>query len=414
MALVDLNFLWVFGVTFVGTILLAVSGGVLGMGLANVFKTSCWTNIALAFWLRLFSWVPFVLFYSLPSRPDNIVFMAFISGAVAVGVHTSSCLQSLWSVNLKERGDFNYLVARSTILQALLFCLFIQIRSHTGWVQLFLQQLEPGMIFSAMTILAIFVFLLDRLSKYDFDDDVSKYRAVIKAEREINKFFSLLILVSIGIVYFVISLVMGEHLKKTTSPNLGVASWFVYLLRGDSLADTIWKDLFISNVEVWTGLLVSCGLALYAGKIRSNKLCINRSIVRVVAAISVIAIILPMLLPFFGINRAGQFSLSTIISISVLTLFPFLRVIKALQGEHRLMAMMVGFKITLPLAYVGMFIGELYGAVAGLGFRIMSELASGQPVAAMAVSFIALITLLISIFILHWASVLDHHELALV
>ncbi len=406
MAHVDSSFFWALGLTFVQTVLLAASGGVLGMCLASVVKKGGWPNIAIPFFLRLLSWLPFFLFFLLPSRPNDTVLIGFICGAVAVGLHTSSCLHSLWAANPVERGDFNYSVVRSTILHALLFCLFMQIRAHNGWVYVFHQQPEPGILFAAVILLVVFCLFVERLSQYDLEADGRSSLAVIKAELDINGFLLSLILISIGIVYFILLHVTGDYPKPISSPNLSVDDWFFYLIRSESTAGSVWQDLFVSSIEVLSGLLLSWGLSFYASKVLSNESWLTRLIVQLVAASFVIAITLPMLLPFFGINRLGQLSLSTILSIGLLTLFPFLRVTKALQGEHALMAMMVGLRIALPLACVGMFVGELYGAVAGLGFRITSELASGQPVAAMAVSFITLIALLLSIFTLHWASVL--------
>lgn len=406
MVLANTSLLWAFTTTFIEMSLLSVSGSLLGIALEKLLRVCGWIHISITVFLRTVSWVPFFVFFALPLQSNNTVLAVSIMGTVVVGLHTCSYLHSLRTENPRDWRRFVNEVAKCTILRALLFCLFTQVRSQTGWIQLFNQEPGVDVIFSAMIALTVFLFFLNQLLRYNFHDNTRAYASILKAELTMKKSVSFLLLVAISLLCFVLWQLAGEYLRTKLAGNtaLGVFGWLSHLVTGgyENVAGNLGKDFFISSLEIWGGVFVSGGLSFFLAKVLSNESIVARLIAYVVSITFVTPIILPMLLPFFGINRVGDFSLSTMISIAGLTLFPSSKVVWALRDCHGPVAAIVGFKVALPFAYVAMLVGELYGAVAGLGFRIVSEQASGNPLGALAVSFMTLISLLLSISVLHW------------
>jgi ABC-type nitrate/sulfonate/bicarbonate transport system permease component len=394
---------WNFGITIAEVVIVTLIGGLLGIACGTFFL---WKrmNLPISDVISLASWIPFMVFYALPFDPNDFGSRIFIVGSVTVGLYGFAYLTSLQRVMPGQWTEFIGELGKEITLRALLVSLFTQSLSQVGWIRSFIT--EPGVkVFLLATAgLLVFVLLMDILLQFDLYKSVTIYGRILKNRLEVhnrNSEWLAVLLVALCPVTLVFvshwlteQVRIGDMFQAFSNLLLGV---------GKTTAMSILPDLFVSMLEIWGGLLVGAGIAFFLSNVLVHQSIYSKITAVLVSITATIPIILPISLPLIGINRIGSVSFSTLLSIGFLTAYPFLRTVLALRAYTLTVKAFMGIKNALPFAFIGMLFGELYGATAGLGFRIVSERASGNYTSAIALSaFVVFCLTLFFLMITFW------------
>jgi ABC-type nitrate/sulfonate/bicarbonate transport system permease component len=327
-------------------------------------------------------------------------------GILVVSLYVCGYASSVRLPDERTWYSFRGEVVKVAIFQALLFCLFTQVHSQIGWIPFFVENPTPNVMYSAIIALGIVFLLVERLLGSDFYRSADAYALLLRDDLGVPKWTSPLVAVLFFTAFFTVWGLASEHVNSTTmSAPFDVLAAFVRLLFGaEATVTPIWGDLFVSSLEICVGVVISIAISLVLTPLRTYESVFVRSWLALISISPVIGMMLPMLLPLVGINRLERFSCSTMLSIGCLTLCPSLKGLWALRDYQYLTRILMAVKTALPLAFVGMLFGELYGAVAGLGFRMISERASANNTTAMAVSLVVVCFFASALSIFGWAA----------
>ena len=168
----------------------------------------------------------------------------------------------------------------------------------------------------------------------------------------------------------------------------------------------IWCDINISLFEVGGGLIFGGLFAFAISTVMNSSEKIERAIAKALpsahlAPIALWPIIFFCVLPngsstnwyrsFFSMGIGGK-----IILVGFLTFFAFIQTLWALREVNLSQRMLIAIHDALPIAFVAMLFGELFGATAGLGFEMIVASATYQYQQGLG-SFLITVLLLVTI-----------------
>ncbi len=334
--------------------LTSLLGGVIGIGSGVLIaRSSKFARMAIRF-LRLGLWLPFLASW--------VFWSSWIPAMAAVIL--ASCYYYL---SAKLTGGGLPQVIRSTVLQALLFLLVSQVwlGREYGW-----DWFMEGALGYSVLILAVFLFLLDRFFRSDFDQAAKERGAILV-----------------------------KQLGSRDSPPWGGA-----VLSGACIIPSlfftgpIWKDIGISLLEMIGGL----GFAGCVALIFVRGLSANVAAKRWPFMLLPLTYITPILLPLFLLHQSVlTLSWQTTAGVASLSFFPFVQTLWGLRDQPLRLQMLLAAEDALPFAFVAMLFGETMNAVAGLGFlmAVAHTLWESVPI-----SMVALGLLIGLSFALDWGS----------
>lgn len=414
--LADLKFLNAFGVMLFQLAFASLIGGTIGLCLGALIFQSSWLSQSTVRFLRIGLWVPFFILWAIPPLWSDPFVLSYLAiGAIAVVLF--SCYQFL-TMRLTLRLPWHQtflLLGRLVILQALLFLLvFPKLYSETGWAWLFIQRrLSLDVIYSFFTLLILLLFLLGRAFRSSFDETASARANVLLKELANASLASLGGAILLGLICVILwqlfSISLGQHLLLGAPLEILQAGYRFLILgtgKESAVGEPIWQntDIIVSVVEVIGGLILGGCTALLVSNSMSVRGTFKSFMLPLIPLTYAVPIFVPAVLPLFGINRLGLVSLSTIVGITLLTFFPFSQVLWGMRNHPFPLRVLLAADDALPFAFVGMFFGELWGAVAGLGFLVAAAFSANHLNEAMAVSLITICLFIILSFTLRVAA----------
>ena len=148
-----------------------------------------------------------------------------------------------------------------------------------------------------------------------------------------------------------------------------------------------WHNIFVSLVEIGGGVLFGGLLALTVSSVTHRSEMIQRVIVKILPPVYLSPIALWLLVHYFvflfrdDLNWSRTFFVGVghkIMGVGLLTFFPMIQTSWAFRDAPLLRRCLFAIDDALPIAFVAMLFGELYGATAGLGFQLTVASATYQ------------------------------------
>jgi ABC-type nitrate/sulfonate/bicarbonate transport system permease component len=409
------SFLRGFGFFMVQVTFISAVGGGLGTILAELALRSRWITEGAIRFLRLGMWLPFFGAWAAPTwriewskelaAPDwteLILRMAIPIIPTALFAASYHQLTARFTLALDRRSAALYMF-RSVVLHVLFFAFLAQLYFYyDGW-QWFLYSRTEWWERAAATVLLLagFLLLIAWGSNSGFEK-TSRMKAVA-AFRQIraSDWKSFLTAGSLWLLCFAVWNAFYVFLRDVfmIAPiHQVIRSAHRLLTTGSMMANmesTLWRDIAASAREIGEGLLLGGLIALMlvrvvkagGSRIRLTWIFALTHILPIVIAVR--------LVPLIGI---GHWLKPVIIAAA--SLYPFAHTLWELRTAPRLIRGLMALDNALPYAVFGMFFGELWAAVEGVGFFIIVARGKGNRTEALAASLITLGLMIVVSFIL--------------
>ncbi len=151
-----------------------------------------------------------------------------------------------------------------------------------------------------------------------------------------------------------------------------------------------WKDMGVSLLEIFAGLVLSGGAALIVSEGLSRSVKFRAWILPLLPLTYIAPIVLlPGLLGSLGITLYNW----TAMCVAFLSFFPFVQVLWGLRDQPLLCRILLALDEALPFAFVAIVYGEAMNAVAGLEFVMVIAGATLQTAKGFATFLVTLIVL---------------------
>ncbi|MBI4488709.1 MAG: hypothetical protein HY694_06455 [Deltaproteobacteria bacterium] len=376
-------------------------GSGIGFALGGLITRSTWLTQAVLRFLRLGLWLPFLIYWPLPIWPPrenykyDPIFWAWIATAAAVIL--SACYHHLtarFTLGLEWR-EARAQVVKAVILQSLFICVISQ-----GWVSpygwnwfLLPGQGEVAAVYTALVLLAVFVFLIGLVFQSDFEQTAAYRGMVVVREVASTSWRSLMG----AIVFTIVCLVLWHLITRPLYPYLLIGTpldvlsiGYRLLTEGTSFPDmdsTLWRHIGISLIEVLGGLF----LGGVAGLVTFRGLSTHNTLKTWLLPFLPLTYVVPIVLPLIVIHWVGRYTgpWRITLGVALLTFFPFIHVLWGLRARPTLCRILLATDEALPFAFVAMIIGEAMNGVAGLGyFMVVARVTRNTVDAGLAASLL--------------------------
>jgi ABC-type nitrate/sulfonate/bicarbonate transport system permease component len=140
-----------------------------------------------------------------------------------------------------------------------------------------------------------------------------------------------------------------------------------------------WQSIFVSLTEIGGGVLFGGLLALTVSTVMHRSEKTQHAIAKILPATFLSPIILWLLVFYFSLRLMDEMSWSRsfvvgighkITGVGLLTFFPLIQTSWAYRDAPLLKRWIIAVDDALPMAFIAMLFGELFGATAGLGFQM--------------------------------------------
>jgi len=387
-------FLKEFGSFVIHVLSLSLIGGFVGIVLGALILRCSWVKRPTIRFLRIGLWAPFIILFALTFRSDYAVAGVYFIGLIAIALFACSCFLSMrdvcgltWRESVKDG-------ANEIILQAILFSLFSQFYLGVGWIWFVFQDERLGSFCAVLVLLLITLVVLHRVFQSTFD-----YMAQRRGKILIGELSEMTVASVGGVIVFVLCCIILWQLASdlvgryvsVSRPSDVLHTAFRLLWKDAALTSrAIWVDVVVSLAEISGGIVVGGVIAI----IVFNGLTVNKTFrdlaFPLLPLTQVVPIIVPMILPIFGITSLGHISLSSTLGVALVSFFPFVQSMWGLTGRSPLSQILISVDRALPFAFVTVLCGELFGSVAGLGFLMALARSESKYQDAMAVAVLTL------------------------
>jgi ABC-type nitrate/sulfonate/bicarbonate transport system permease component len=206
-------------------------------------------------------------------------------------------------------------------------------------------------------------------------------------------------------ICFILWLAFNQSLKEMflfSSPKEVLKAeyqLFVTGIQGMQVAafngQTEWRDVGVSLLEVLGGIGLAGGVGFAVAKALEKAPSVPKTIWSHLLCLTYITPIAlwQALLPWVGLGISHK-----IVLIACLTFFPVVETLWIFRETPVLVRIAIAIDEALPLAFVGMILGELWAATAGIGFFIVVTKATSHFAESTAMSLFGF-AILVAIFI---------------
>src|SRR5207237_9765592 len=323
---------------------------------------SSWLTIVSVRVLMIEFCLPFLIIFAVSAT----FWLSITAVSLCVGYHYLTA-RSLLRLERYEALTYS---TREGALQALFIALISQI-----WVQSWLwfifpwSQQNARMGFGVLSVLVAFLGLVNWLFRSSFDV-TAEMRATIRIE-EVNtatsKYFleAVLLMVVCLAIWQLFSASRFNFLR--VSPFEPINAAYYLFMSGE-----IWGDIRLSLLEVVGGMVLGSSIALVVFSLLSTTLTFRNFLFLLLPLTHIALIVLWLLVWATWIVSLQDFLFlwNKVIAVGCLTFFPFVQALWGLREHPLLYRVLMAIDDSLPIAFVTMCFGELYGATAGLGFMM--------------------------------------------
>ena len=386
----------------------ALLGGGLGFVLSRFIIRSTWLTQATLRFLRIGLWLPFLIYWPLPTWPprDNYrydpIFWAWIVSVWAVAM--SACYHHLTARFVLA---LEWREARTQVLKAvILHALFISVVSQ-GWVVPYgwnwfpmPGQGEVAVIYASLVLLAALVFTINLAFQADFEQTAGYRGKVIVKEVATRTWGSLagvvVITAACFVLWFLISRPLYPYLFVGTPLDVLLIAYRLLMeeISLPNMDSTLWRHAGISLAEVFGGLILGgvAGLATF-GILSGREKSANRMLL-FLPLTYIVPIILPLILIHWIGGYTGAWRIT--LGVALLIFFPFIHVLWGLRDRPAFFRILLATDEALPFAFVAMIIGEAMNAIAGLGyFMVVARVMGNNVGAGLAASLLTVVFLVL-------------------
>jgi ABC-type nitrate/sulfonate/bicarbonate transport system permease component len=404
----DLGLISKFTQMAVQFVVIALLGGAAGMMVAAVVDRSRFLSVALISFLRTTLWFPFFVVCALPDWPIRTISLILAAGILAETLF--ACHESLLVRSTLRVEWFDALpeIGRKIILQAFLFSFYSQIHQQSGWVAESFER--PEILYAALIMLCLMLFLLDKLFRTNFDDVAEEDCKMLTSSLQNQKATHVITAILFGSIcfsfWYLSSEWLARHLRLGSPLDVLTGAYTIFIAPSPNISmlasGRMWQtsDAFVSLLEILVGLLMAGGLALAVSGRMSQSSYFRAQMLRLLNITYVVPLILALLVSNW-VGRAAEVSV-TVLAVSLISFYPFIKIIWGLRGRPVVSRVLLGAAEAMPFAFVGMIFGELWGATKGLGFIAVLARAELRINEAMAVSLLIFVLLTIFSSTLRW------------
>lgn len=369
------------------TIFLSVLGYLVGVGLAKLTLYSSILSITVLRFLRLGSWLPFLL---LPTATQNMVAL----GIAAVTL--CSCYHYLVERLFLKLGtpEARVYVARKAFLQAFFFSLYTDLWWTTSMLFKFPASANPvGTGIGVLAALVAFLFVVNWLLRFNFELATGRLAIVTKEFNRKNSMaaYGTVVLTAICFVIW-FGLSQWPFAFFDTSPAAVInAAGFLFN------SGEIFNDMLVSFIELVGGAALAILIGIVTARCLSNA-SLKRSLFFVLPLTWVSPIVVWQLI----FTRIGgplyllPFFLHVITLVGFLSFYPFIQTFWGLHDRPLFQRILLAANDALPIAFVAMIIGETFASTVGLGFMMIVTGATLQSAKGI-VGFLITVALLVGL-----------------
>lgn len=344
-----------------------VAGGLIGWAVSFVILRNNWLTLATIRFLRIAMWFPFVVVYAVHDW-----FTLGIAAAALATIYQYLTARSF--LEFSSRDAFQY-AAGEVAVQVLLFSLLAQVWMG-GWNwQIFPVTSDATMGFTVCALILTLMLLINWIFRRNFLAACT--RLAILRDRELffsneGAFQGVALLTLIWLLLWELTCIVFLYdASGSFSAIQGVSE---LLFTHDA-----WRSIFVSLKEIGGGVLFGGLLAVTVSTVMHSSEMIERAMVKILPATFLSLIVLWFLLLYFIFLFSDDSSWSRsfvvgfghkMMGVGLLTFFPLVQTSWAYRDAPLLKRWMIAVDDALPIAFIAMLFGELFGATAGLGFQM--------------------------------------------
>ncbi len=350
-----------------------VAGGFIGVATGFVILKSRWLTDATIRFLRVALWFPFFVMFAVPDT-----FRLGIAAITLCTVYHYLTARSL----LELQGTETLLhFTREATLQALFVSLVAQVWTQRWrWIEFpAMQNATVGL--GVLTTLVVLLSLVNWVFKSNFN--AISQRCAIRGAKELNlagwsSFSGIALLTVVWLLFWQVS---SSILGIPNSSLLDAIRELEFLF-----AHEVWSDITTSLLEIGGGMFLGGSVALAISSLLHGSGRVTNILIRLlpIMYISPLAVWLLVFLfvDWLKLDRSlFQFFIGyghKIMGIGLLAFFPLVQGLWGFRDQALRYRVLAAIDHALPIAFVGMFFGELFAATAGLGFLMTVASATRQ------------------------------------
>ena len=385
------------GISFVTVIQFlstAIIGGAIGIGVGAVIYSHPKIKDGITGFLRIGMWIPVFLLWFIPVVRDLAVWLNNILPGIMVTATLAVAMATLRdhiigrSLLKTDRSDVLRSALRSALIQALMVCLFSQpMMSGYGW-----HWFIGGSRALASTILVgVVLFIIERVSRSSFDASSAICARILLAELSQDAWRRIVRAGVVGLFLLCVwQLLAMTALSRIISSPIDVLASLSTLFTKDD----IWRDMYVSNIEMFAGIFVGVGI----GIVFSSSLQMFAALRGVLLASLPMTFITPIMAITIPSAWFFQYGLwPKIVGIALISFFPFFRAFWGLRERPLGLRILMGVDQALPFAFVAMLFGESMASNDGLGFSLVQLSALGHD-RSEGLAIVFVITLLLAVY----------------
>jgi ABC-type nitrate/sulfonate/bicarbonate transport system permease component len=363
-------------------------GAIIGAGIGRLISRNSKLASGSLHVLRIGQWAPFLLWWVLTSvlsivpteRPGrNFVVWTMSIPAVALGsCYHILCMRYLagqdWQRSICE--TVGLAIHRSLLISIVL--------SLTVWMDNWV--VFPGndnvlRHYVAVAVLALFLFVVNWIYRSGIEQSATLHREIILADLSRRNDGS-----TWTAAFIVLFFVAIWHLFSLIG-NFSVSPVRVFNAAVTLFSDAaIWRDMRISLLEIFAGLVFSVVIALIVSAPLLTHVRLRTWLLPILSLTFVIPIlVLPAgqgWLMYRGLFRWTATCVAclflTTTGVAVLSFFPVMQTVWALREKPILCRILFATEQALPYGFTAMLYGEMMSATAGLGFTVVGATATNQ------------------------------------
>jgi len=405
----DPEFLRGYALLVAQTALVSIIGGLLGVGAGAFVYRSDWLAQSLRDLLRLGMWLPFfflgglmywgdrtVWHLNIHTRPLLAVVVAATPATILASCYYYLCLRSLTDL---DRVHARLQLFKVIVFQAMLFCLVCQFSSAFARPNLWpWAWFATGPDFLAVAsafglLMGLIVLTINAISSSTLDRTASLRGRIIENEiaRSRASVSGIILIVSICLSVWQVYHRRFKEVFLFSSPKEVLKAGYQMLVTGIQEmgppfnGETEWQDIGISLLEIVVGISLAAALGFIVLTALEKAPSVTKTKWSHLLCVTYIT---PIALWQAAFPLVGIGILHKIVLIGCLTFFPILEIFWILRESSIFVRSIVAIDEALPLAFVGMIVGELYAATAGIGFFIVVSSATSRSGESTAMSLL--------------------------
>lgn len=362
-------------VTVIQFISTAIIGGALGIGVGEAIYAHSKTKDGIASFLRIGMWIPVFLLWSIPVVNDLAVWLNNILPTIIVTTTSAVTMATLRdyligrSLLKTDWSDVLRLASRSALIQALIVCLFSQaMMSGSGW-----HWFIGGSRAVASTILVgVVLFIIERVSRSSFDASSAICARIVLAELSQDAWRRIKRAGVVGLFILCVwqLLAMTALYRIISSPIDVLASLSTLFTKDD-----IWRDMYVSNIEMFAGMFIGVGIGIVFSSILQMFAAL-RGVLLASLPMTFIAPLVALTIPSVWFFQESLWPKT--VGIALVSFSPFFRAFWGVRDRPLGLRILMGVDQALPFAFVAMLFAESMAATQGLGFSLVKLSAPGQ------------------------------------